>query len=454
MAGVEDMAQHFWATRPRRPRRGRKIAGVAAGIANRYRIDPTLVRVGLVVAAIYGGAGIVVYLLGWLFLPEQDDEVSPFESMIGRGRSSTSSVFTLLLCAAFIPTFSWFFNGFAPGYLSLLVVGGLLYLLHRNRGHLGQEQVAAAPMPEPAMPTMPVPPTTPPTTPPTMATSTGTAAGTTVPLPEDAPEPRNETRHETPAGTSPETPGDTPEPDRTPEPEVRTSPPAWDPLGAAPFAWDLPDPNPPQVEQEPEPPQPRRSRIGLVTVGIALIAAAGMSMGMGGWIDPQHIVGVVLAVLGLGMVAGSFVRGGRGLIGLAVPLSVIGIGLTSVSSEGWNGVGDIDARPTTTSAVEEEYSRSIGSIELDLTELPNQGEVATRIDLGVGDVSVVVPQDADVHLNCHTDIGSVDCLGHVRDGVDNEELPEITDFGADDRGGLEVHMTIDVGTGSVEVRRG
>lgn len=450
MAGVEDMAQHFWATRPRRPRRGRKIAGVAAGIANRYRIDPTLVRVGLVVAAVYGGAGIVVYLLGWLFLPEQDDEVSPFESMIGRGRSSTSSVFTLLLCAAFIPTFSWFFNGFAPGYLSLLVVAGVLYLLHRNRGHLGQEPPAGAPMPEMAMPTMPTMPMQSAESP-TMATSTGATTGATVPLPDEV----TETPAATSAATSDATPDATPAGDAAPEPEPRTGPPAWDPLGAAPFAWDLPDPNPPLDEQEPEPPLPRRrSRIGLVTVGIALIAAAGMSMAMGGWIDAQHIVGVVLAVLGLGMVAGSFVRGGRGLIGLAVPLSVIGIGLTVVSPEGWNGFGDIDVKPATTSAVEPEYSRSVGSIQLDLADLPNQGEVETKIDLGVGDVSVWVPQNADVYLHCHTDIGSVDCLGQVSDGVNNEELPEITDFGLDDRGGLEVHMTIDVGTGSVEVRRG
>ncbi len=62
-----------------------------------------LVRVGLVVAAIYGGAGLLLYLLGWLFLPEQDDEVSPFESLIGKGRSSTSTGFTVVLCIAVIP---------------------------------------------------------------------------------------------------------------------------------------------------------------------------------------------------------------------------------------------------------------------------------------------------------------------------------------------------------------
>ncbi|HEX2131503.1 MAG TPA: PspC domain-containing protein [Actinophytocola sp.] len=417
---VEDMAKDFWATRPRRPRRGRKIAGVAAGIANRYRIDPTLVRVALVVAAVYGGAGFVVYLLGWLFLPEQDDEVSPFESMIGRGRSSTSTGFTLLLCLAFFPTFSWFFNGFAPGYLSLLAVAGLLYVLHRKRGHLRPEEPAAAEMPVPEMPTMPVPPAPP--TPPTPPAS------------------RAEERVE-------------PEVERAPEPAERTSPPAWDPLGAAPFAWDLPDPSPPlEPDDDPEPPvRGRKSRVGLLTVGVALIAAAGM--GMAG-VDPMHIVGVALAVLGLGMVFGSFVRGGRGLIGLAVPLSVIGIGLTTIAPQDWNGFGDIDARPTSVTQVASEYSRSVGSIQLDLTDLPESGVVDTRVDLGVGDVRVLLPSTADVELTCSTDLGSTDCLDQTWDEVNGGESHRIEDDGTDGPGGLTVYLDVEVGTGSLEVSRG
>lgn len=435
LAGVEDIAQDFWATRPRRPRRGRKIAGVAAGIANRYRIDPTLVRVGLVVAAIYGGAGIVVYLLGWLFLPEQDDEVSPFESLIGRGRSSTSAMFTVLLCLAFIPTFSWFFNGFVPGYLSLLVLGGALYLLHRNRGHLGREQASAQEQPAMPMPPMPPMPPTPPTPPtaPTMPMATPASGSTTVPLADE------------PAADEP-------------EPEVRTTPPAWDPLGAAPFAWDLPDPNPQLDVQEPEPEQQRRhkSRVGLVTVGLALIAMAGMGVAMAesGWIDAQHMVGVAMAIVGLGMVAGSFVRGGRGLIGLAVPLSVVGIGLTAVSPSGWHGIGDIDVTPTKISQVRPEYKKSVGSVDLDLTQLPDSGRVRSDIDLGLGDVRVVVPQNADVFLRCHTDIGDVNCFDLVQDGINDRDDAQIVDYGDNGPGGLEVRMNIDVGTGSLEVSRG
>ena len=42
------------------------------------------------------------------------------------------------------------------------------------------------------------------------------------------------------------------------------TPPAWDPLGAAPFAWDLPEPGP-----VPAPAPQRRSRVTPVTLALA-----------------------------------------------------------------------------------------------------------------------------------------------------------------------------------------
>jgi phage shock protein PspC (stress-responsive transcriptional regulator) len=439
MAGVEDTVKDFWATRPRRPRRGRKVAGVAAGIANRYRIDPTLVRVAFVVAAIYGGAGVVVYLLGWLFLPEQDDEVSPFESLIGRGRSSTSNAFTVLLCIALLPTVSWTFGGFFSdfsGYVSLAVVGGGLFLLHRNRGHLSQP--SAPPVGQPDLSYAP-PTAAPMSTPPPPA-----PAGATMPLPETGP-------------VDPATNEPPPIPEREATDEAPATPPAWDPLGAAPFAWDLPEPTPQPTEQfDDEPPAPRRhkSRIGLLTVGVALITAAILSAYAGGWIDPQHIVGVVLAVLGLGMVVGSFRRGGRGLIGLAIPLAVVGIGMTTVFPNGVHGpMGDLTERPTAVSAVQPDYHRSVGSVKLDLTGLPDTGDVRTKVHLELGDAEVIVPESANVEVTCESDLGSVECLGRNRSGADDNDVT-VTDEGTQGSAGLDVELKVKVGTGSVEVRRG
>ena len=53
----------------RRPRSGRVIAGVGAGLAYRFDLDPLLVRVGLVALALLGGAGLVLYILLWLLVP-------------------------------------------------------------------------------------------------------------------------------------------------------------------------------------------------------------------------------------------------------------------------------------------------------------------------------------------------------------------------------------------------
>lgn len=47
------------------------LGGVAAGIARYLRVDVTVVRIVFVVLAIMGGAGIPIYLAGWLLIPEE-----------------------------------------------------------------------------------------------------------------------------------------------------------------------------------------------------------------------------------------------------------------------------------------------------------------------------------------------------------------------------------------------
>ena len=45
------------------------IAGVAGGISRHFGIDPVMVRIGFIVLAFLGGAGLALYLVGWLALP-------------------------------------------------------------------------------------------------------------------------------------------------------------------------------------------------------------------------------------------------------------------------------------------------------------------------------------------------------------------------------------------------
>ncbi len=59
-----------------RPGQGRMLAGVAAGIASYLDVDVTIVRIVLAVLTVLGGAGVPIYLAGWLLIPEEGAEQS------------------------------------------------------------------------------------------------------------------------------------------------------------------------------------------------------------------------------------------------------------------------------------------------------------------------------------------------------------------------------------------
>jgi phage shock protein PspC (stress-responsive transcriptional regulator) len=52
----------------------RKIAGVAAGVAHYLDLDVTAVRVAWILAVIFGGFGLLVYVIMWIVLPESETE--------------------------------------------------------------------------------------------------------------------------------------------------------------------------------------------------------------------------------------------------------------------------------------------------------------------------------------------------------------------------------------------
>lgn len=60
----------------RRAVTGRMLAGVAAGVADYFDVDAMIVRIVLVVLTFIGGAGIPLYLAGWLLIPEEGSNQS------------------------------------------------------------------------------------------------------------------------------------------------------------------------------------------------------------------------------------------------------------------------------------------------------------------------------------------------------------------------------------------
>jgi phage shock protein PspC (stress-responsive transcriptional regulator) len=102
----DDRLAEIWRTRPRRfPKHG-YVAGVSAGVALRYGLDPLVVRIAFVLSAVFGGLGVPVYVAAWLLLPRDADEVSALGALFGKGRSTVAKWKTVLLCLVFLVTLS------------------------------------------------------------------------------------------------------------------------------------------------------------------------------------------------------------------------------------------------------------------------------------------------------------------------------------------------------------
>ncbi|HHU68427.1 PspC domain-containing protein [Corynebacterium sp.] len=314
-----DTLREMWETRPPRlpSEQGgnAKIAGVCEGIGVRYRIDPTIVRVMFVVGFFVGG-GLPAYLLAWMTMPRYGLALSPVEAVMRRKEDlgspelkERSTGWWLLIF--FVLTSGLFTAGDGLGSIGLLGIGLFLlgwWFLHTRHPEPPAGLLADAPartMPDPVDLSMYTP-----------------AEGT-----------------DTPPG--------------------RATPPSWDPLGAAPFAWDLPDPAP-----APQPP-PRKPRV---------------------W--PWVALGVV-GVLGV----------------MSVLATVFGIGVV-----GDRSYGKQEYAPTSEASLLLTYDGGIGDMVVDFRGLPALTEAHHVLVVGgVGPVNVHLPTLVPVQLSCDSGLGESDC---------------------------------------------
>lgn len=57
----------------KRSRREKILAGVCGGVADYFSLDPVLVRLLWAAFALLEGAGILLYIVAWIVMPEGDD---------------------------------------------------------------------------------------------------------------------------------------------------------------------------------------------------------------------------------------------------------------------------------------------------------------------------------------------------------------------------------------------
>lgn len=436
----QDQVSDLWRTRPvRLPARGH-IAGVCAGIGYRYGVDPVLIRVAFVVSTLFGGTGILLYLAGWLVLARAGDQASPAESLMGRGHSSDSGTRTVVLLVALaialstVGPVSMGLGG--SGLLSTALMIGGLWLLY-------QRQPVPPPLPggssAPGMVTG-YPGTTYPPGQFTVGPQAVYSPYTKLPdsyVPSETPTPA-------PPEASPADPSTVAAPATSTAPQPQ--PPTWDPLGVAPFAWDLPEPA--TTPSLPAAPRSPRSRLTTTVLGLALIAVAAASalavVSGSGWLTPGRIGAVALGVIGVGLLIGAFLRRGYGLLVVTGPLAgfVVLASLIGPLDFDNSDMGDRTWAPASASAIEPRYSGAFGSFRLDLTAIDLTEDKSIDIDSKFGELVVLVPPNMNVENHCSVHFGEAACLP---DGIDG---------GADGTEGPVLTLNVDGKFGAVEVRRG
>ncbi len=93
-------------TSPRLLRRradDRVIGGVASGVGEFLNVDPLLVRIGFVGLMVFGGLGLLLYVGGWLLVPEESSDESIAEELLNRtGLTPARWLVLLLFCAGIL----------------------------------------------------------------------------------------------------------------------------------------------------------------------------------------------------------------------------------------------------------------------------------------------------------------------------------------------------------------
>ncbi|MEJ9078915.1 PspC domain-containing protein [Gordonia malaquae] len=396
--------QDMWNTRPVRRRSGNTVAGVCIGVGERYRVDPTLVKVAFVVATLFGGSGILLYIAAAIALPA-DDESKAHQWHGGppwarAGHRSHLRWIPLVIIAVIAMSIIGSPNAWGTsGVLGAVLMAGGWYLLYQ-RTPVAPAGTSAA----------------------ELAHGGSSTIGDFSPVGSS---PSVDRGAEPGIAAATEQSGDTVQ--LTKDVPPADAPPSWDPLGAARFAWDLPEPTEPV-----QPPAPRvpRSPVTPIFLGLAVMtgaATSAASLAGVGWLTPGRIASLVLAVLGTGLVVASLQRrpvghSGSGLIPLAALGVVAVLATTALAGPGETfpsgGIGERTWTPPTSSDLRDDYSLTIGSTTLDLRELNGLDKDRTvSIRQGIGEIKVFLPDDIRVRTDCSVTVGDVSC----KDGVVNPD---------------------------------
>jgi len=432
--------------RLRRPRQ-RVIAGVAAGIARHFDVDPLVVRVALVVLCFFGGAGLVLYAAGWLLMPEDGSEQAPLH-LDERSRTVALVIAVAIATVALLGDTSgiyWF-----PWPLAVLaVVIWLVYSRRQDRlrqppfgpppgapyGHPGPQQWVGTPY-APAAPPADAP-----------ATTEGVQAPPTAPY--GSPYAQQYTGQYTEQVTRQATQQAT----QQAAPYAAAYGPGA-PYAGAPYAGAPVPPRPPLTR----PRDPRRRGPILFGITLALVALA---MGILGTVDlagadvvASAYPALALTVVSVMLVLGAFWGRAGGLILLALVASAATVGVTA--HENWESER-VRHTPTSGSEVRPRYELKQGDLVVDLSRVEDVTELdgrTVRAEIGAGRLEVVVPDEVNVRVTADVGAGAQRILDtRERSGLGVSHTYSIGAVDGRTEGAPVLRLDLDAGVGEIVVRR-
>lgn len=378
-----------------RPVEGRMLAGVARGIAVNFGISEWIPRVFFIVTAFMGGLGVALYAAGWVFIRSEDEPESMADRFFSGASTSQSWLGIGLMVVAGIIVLSnfTFLRGEVIWAVALLVVGLLLYLGHLPVGSKAEGEPSSD------------------------SKEGGQQMTSTQTLDKDTAEP--------PSGDSPA-------------------------RGAAPSP-----PPPPPTPPDLPPAKPRESSIlGRLTIGIILLALGVLAV-----LDniqtvpieaaPRHYMALAVTVLGISLLVSSIAGRARWLILLGVIL-IPTLMFSPLFEVDWSPARfNRSYSPDVFSEVDSAYSIDIGTLEIDLRDLPWNGEeIPIDADADVGAIDIFIPEGVGIVGRANADIGEVSTIGRSSGGIGD---PGLTWNAPGERG--TVMLDAGVNIGRIEVHR-
>jgi phage shock protein PspC (stress-responsive transcriptional regulator) len=442
----------------RRPREGRLIAGVAAGVAEHVGMDVAIVRILFVVATIFtSGFGVAAYALAWILIPEPSpDEAARPTSPVRRELGGRDPMFWVGI-GSIVLGVVWLLDRGTPG----LAVGPWL---RPDRGLLvplvliafGIALWRSSDVQRRSART--TPPVGPPPTAAWQSTASASTTPTTSPTTRQEPAVNDDPTRGDPqadrdtttiprAGEPGETPGPTPPSGGTPPPGFSPPPGATPPPAGEAASW-----SPPPVPDR-DTSILSRSTIGLalVTAGVLWLLRVADAIVLG----PGQVLAAALLVIGLGLLVGSWAGRGRGLIGVGLVLLPIVLIAQMVAPQSFSlgefrqGVGEAVLTPTSVDDLEPTYQVGAGTLTLDLSELELTGTHQVRVQVGFGEAVIVVPDDVTVEVTGQVGGGELNAFDRRSTGLAVDRI--ILDEVDDEVGRLE--LDVQVGFGEATVRR-